>query len=167
MNSLDEIITDSSDVREVKRALAVKMRENGIAPAQIAALLNVSEQFVSKWKRRFEQFGAAALKLAYTGSRAFLSVEQHSATLSWIGEQETLSIGELAEYLERQYHIQYQSKQSLYELLSAGGMSWHKTEKQNPKRDAEQVLERRTEIKKTFGVKRGHRKPGDNRPFAR
>lgn len=148
MNSLDQIIDDSNEAREVKRALAVKMQQNGIAPLQIAALLNVSEQFVSKWKVRFEQFGATALRLAYAGSRSFLSNQQREAVLSWIGEQETLSIEELAGHLETHYQVQYQSKQSLYELLESGGMSWHKTEKRNPKRSAEQVVERREEIKK-------------------
>ena len=113
MNSLDQIINDSNDAREVKRALAVKMQQDGIAPAQIAELLNVSEQFVSKWKQRFEQFGAAALQLAYTGSRSFLSEEQREATLSWINEQETLTIEQLAGYLEEQHPVQYQSKQAI------------------------------------------------------
>lgn len=150
MNSLDEIIDESNEAREVKRALAVKMRQNGMAPTQIAALLNVSEQFVSKWKVRFEQFGATALRLAYAGSRSFLSNKQREAVLGWIGEQETLTIEELAGYLETRYQVRYQSKQSLYELLEAGGMSWHKTEKRNPKRDAGQVAARREEIKKNY-----------------
>jgi hypothetical protein len=33
MNSLDEIIKESKDVREVKRALSVKMVEEGLPPA--------------------------------------------------------------------------------------------------------------------------------------
>lgn len=153
MNTLDQIINDSNEAREVKRALAVKMQQNGIAPAQIAALLNVSEQFISKWKVRFEQFGASALRLAYTGSRSFLNDEPCEAVIGWISEQETLTIEQLAEHLERLYAVEYQSKQSLYELLSAGGMSWHKTEKQNPKRDDEQVKERREEIKKNCWIR--------------
>ena len=38
------------------------------------------------------------------------------------------------------------SKQSYYELLDAGGMSYHRSEKRNPKRDEAQVLARREEI---------------------
>lgn len=44
----------------------------------------------------------------------------------------------------------YQSKQSYYELLEAGGMSYHRSEKSNPQRDQDQVLERREEIKKNW-----------------
>ena len=43
----------------------------------------------------------------------------------------------------------YRSEQSYYELLAAGGMSYHRSEKANPKRDEEQILARREEIKKT------------------
>jgi putative transposase len=46
--------------------------------------------------------------------------------------------------------VVYQSKQSYYELLEAGGMSDHRSEKGNPKRDEAQVLERREEIKKNW-----------------
>ena len=148
MNTLDEIIDNSNDTREVKRALAVKMQQNEIAPRQIAALLNVSEQFISKWKVRFEQAGAAALRLAYTGSRSYLSGERRQATLCWIVEQETVTIEEVAGYLESEHKVEDQSKQSIYELLSEAGMSWHKSEKRHPKHDDQQVLERCEEIKK-------------------
>ena len=47
--------------------------------------------------------------------------------------------------------VVYQSKQSSYELLEAGGMSYHRSEKCNPKRDEAQVLARREEIKKNWG----------------
>jgi hypothetical protein len=50
MNSLDEIINGSLDVREVKRALSVKMVESGLTPAAVSELLNVSLQYISKWK---------------------------------------------------------------------------------------------------------------------
>ena len=46
MKSLDEIIENSKEVREVKRALAVKMVLGGMTPRQIAENLKVSEQFI-------------------------------------------------------------------------------------------------------------------------
>ena len=48
--TLEDMIKDSVDVRELKRALGVKMVKEGLRPNQIATILNVSEQFVSKWK---------------------------------------------------------------------------------------------------------------------
>jgi hypothetical protein len=44
----------------------------------------------------------------------------------------------------------YHSKQSSYEFLEAGGMSYHRSEKSNPKREEAQVLRRREEIKKNW-----------------
>ena len=42
----------------------------------ICALLNGSEAFVSKWKSRFENEGASALKLNYKGDKGFLTDDQ-------------------------------------------------------------------------------------------
>ena len=44
MNSLDEIIDTSSDVREVKRALSVKMVMQGMSVSAVSEVLNVSVQ---------------------------------------------------------------------------------------------------------------------------
>jgi len=68
MNSLDEIINGSEDVREVKRALSVKMVDSGWSPATVSELLNVSEPYISKWKVKYEAEGAAGLRLGYQGS---------------------------------------------------------------------------------------------------
>lgn len=64
MKSLDEIIENSKEVCEVKRALAVKMVLGGMSPRQMAEHLKGSEQFISKWKVVFEKDGAQSLKLA-------------------------------------------------------------------------------------------------------
>ena len=53
MTSLDEIIDRSSDVREVKRALSVKMVMQGMTVTAVSELLNVSVQYVSKWKVKY------------------------------------------------------------------------------------------------------------------
>ncbi len=150
MKSLDEIIEKSNEVREVKRALAVKMVAGGISPKQVAENLKVSEQFISKWKVIFETGGAESLVLAYKGRNGFLTKKQRKEVIEWIRAKISLTLEELISHLETVYRVRYQSKQSLYELLSEGGMSWHKSEKVNPKRDAELVLERRESLKKSY-----------------
>ncbi len=50
MPDIDEIINEATDAREVKRAVRVKMGQQGFGPAQICQVLNVSLQYVSKWK---------------------------------------------------------------------------------------------------------------------
>jgi transposase len=68
---------------------------------------------------------------------------------AWIGTHETVSSEKVRDYSEEQYGVVYQSKQSYYEFLEAGGMSYHRPEPSNPKRDDVQGVERREEIKKT------------------
>lgn len=89
------------------------------------------------------------MALGYTGSESYLTDQERNGTVAWIKGQETLSVEQVRDYLEAEYGVVYQSKQSYYELLEAGGMSYHHSQKQNPKRDEEQVQTRREEIKKT------------------
>ena len=150
MTSVDEIITESRDAREVKRALSVKMGMTGITPTVISQVLNVSLQYVSKWKVIYEMEGAEGLGLGYQGGQSYLSAPEREAVITWINRHETLSVEALRDHLDTEYEVVYQSKQSYYDLLEAGGMSYHKSEKANPKRDEAQVQARRDEIKKNW-----------------
>jgi len=117
MKSLDEMIDESKDVREVKRALSVKMVEHGLTPATVSVLLNVSVQYVSKWKVTYEAVGVDGLLLGYQGGSSYLSESERDTVVGWIKSHETLSIEALRDYLEGTYGIVYQSKQSYYDLL--------------------------------------------------
>jgi transposase len=161
MQDLDEIINEAQDAREVKRAVSVKMRVQGFSPLQISQVLNVSLQYVSKWKGLYEAEGGEALRLGYRGSQSYLEDAQRQALLQWIGARETVSVEALRDHIEEQYGVVYRSKQSYYELLDAGGMSYHRSEKDNPKRDEAQVVVRREEIKKNW--RRGGRRSSGER----
>ena len=150
MQDLDEIINEARDAREVKRAVSVKMGIHGFRPEQICQVLNVSLQYVSKWKGLYEGGGGAVLRLGYRGSERYLGEVERHLIGQWIGDQETVSVEAVRDYVEEHYGVVYRSKQSYYELLEAGGMSYHRSEKDNPKRDEAQVLERREEIKKNW-----------------
>lgn len=150
MQDIDEIINEARDAREVKRAVSVKMSTQGFSPAQICQVLNVSLQYVSKWKGLYEAEGGAVLRLGHRGSEGYLGEAEREAIRQWIGARETVSVEALRDYVEEQYGVVYRSKQSYYELLDAGGMSYHRSEKHNPKRDEAQILERRKEIKKNW-----------------
>jgi transposase len=150
MQDLDEIINEAQAAREVKRAVSVKMSAQGFSPMQICHVLNVSLQYVSKWKGLYEAEGGVALRLGYRGSQSYLEEGQRQVILEWIALRETVSVEALRDYIEEQYGVVYRSKQSYYELLDAGGMSYHRSEKDNPKRDETQVLARREEIKKNW-----------------
>ena len=150
MRDLDEIINQSRDAREVKRAICVKMALSGKPTGQISELLNVSAQYVSKWRGKYEAGGALSLLLGYQGSQSYLSTEQRQEILNWIGSHETITVEAVGDYIQEQYGVVYESKQSYYDLMQAAGMSYHKSEKKNPRRDEEKVLERREEIKKSW-----------------
>ena len=150
MGSLEELIEETKDARELKRALSVKMMRNGMAATQVGELLQVTPQYVRKWHGRYAAEGVEGLRLGYRGSESYLSEEQHREIEEWIGAHETVTVEEVRDYIEAQYGVVYQSKQSYYDFLAAGGMSYHRSEKSNPKRDEVQVLARRGEIKKNW-----------------
>ena len=82
MKSLDELINESRDVREVKRALSVKMLKNGASATAISELLNVSVQYVSKWKVIYETQGTDGLSVGYQGSESYLTEQERNALLA-------------------------------------------------------------------------------------
>lgn len=150
METLDDLINDATDPRETKRALAVKMLQTDLSPQSIANLLNVSEQYISKWKMKFEKEGALGLHLAYRGKPPYLKPDQRQQVVAWIETHDTLTIEALRDYVESQYEVLYDSKQSYYDLLSEGGMSYHRTIATNPKYDEDKVMQKREEIKKKW-----------------
>jgi len=152
MSSLEDII-DSPANLEVKRALAVKMILVDFKTEDICALLNVSDSFVSKWKIMYENEGAEALKLNYKGGKGFLTEDQRYEIIFHLRNQPYCSVEELRDYIERHYGVVYQSKQSYYDLLKEGGLSWHQTQAINPNRDEAQVLQKREEIKKKLAAR--------------
>jgi len=73
IQELDKWMSASTDSRELRRALAVKLTFLGWAYRAIASLLNLSISFVSKWRKIFEEGGVEALKLGYQGSKGYLN----------------------------------------------------------------------------------------------
>jgi putative transposase len=150
MDRLAQLIEETTDVREVKRAVSVKLGEQGLATEVIGAVLQVTPRAVRKWRRRYEREGVAGLQVRNRGSKGYLTIEQRQEVEDWLGAQETITVEEVRDEIETRYGIVYQSKQSYYALLEASGLSYHQTEKSNPKRSEAQVLERRAEIKKNW-----------------
>lgn len=150
MDKVAKLIEETSDVRELKRALSVKLRESGLATEAVGEVLQVTPRAVRAWRQRYEREGVEGLRVRYRGSESYLSVEQRQEIEDWLGRQETITVEEVRDEIEARYGIVYQSKQSYYDLLEASGLSYHRTEKGNPNRNEAQVLERREEIKKNW-----------------
>ena len=153
MSNLEDIINLPENL-EVKRVLAVKMFFSDFKMDDICKLLNVSDSFVSKWKIVYENQGASALKVNYQGGTGFLTEQQRIQILLHLKDKPHCSVEELRDYIEDHFGIVYQSKQSYYDLLKAGGLSWHQTQAVNPKRDEGQVLRKREEIKKKLEARK-------------
>jgi len=160
MLTLEEIITNSKETREVKRALAVKMIIQGVSVKDIEEILQVSDSFISKWKLIYLEEGAEALLLKYQGKKSYLDEDSRKEIIFFLETKKTFSVEELRDYLENKYQVVYKSKQSYYDLLKEGGLSWKKTdfhaisfcaqkllrEKVNPKKKESLVEEKKQEI---------------------
>ena len=150
MDRLAKLIEETTDVRELKRALSVKLSEEGMATEAIGAVLQVTPRAVRQWRKRYKREGVEGLHVRYRGSESYLSVEQRREIEEWLGSQETITVDEVRDEIEARYGIIYQSRQSYYALLDASGLSYHRTEKGNPNRNEAQILERREESKKNW-----------------
>ena len=144
--ALSEFIQSNPDSRELKRALAVKLALAGKPYAQITSLLGLHKSSISTWKQRFLVQGLAGIRLGYQGSKSYLSVEQKTQVIAWLKTQAYWNLDELVNYLDEQYGVVYQSKQSYYDLFTAAGIRWKKSQKVNPKHDVELVKAKREEI---------------------
>jgi putative transposase len=141
---LNKLIHSNPDSRELKRAVAVQMYLQGQRHQQIQEVLGVSSGFISKWTRRYELLGASGLRLGYPGSVGYLSTEERQSVVGWLKTKNYWNLIELQTYLETEYEVVFESKQSYYDLFAEAGISWKKTQKQNPKKDPEAVKKKDT-----------------------
>jgi putative transposase len=146
MVNLEEIIANSKDAKEVKRAVAVKMLEQGFSVKEIEVVLQVSDSFISKWKLIYKQEGPQGLLLRYQAKPSYLDATSREKVVSFLQTKTTFSVEELRDYLESEYQVVYKSKESYYQLLKEGRLSWKRTEKVNPKRNEVLVEQKREEI---------------------
>jgi putative transposase len=147
---LNNLIDTTSEPREVKRGLAVKLRKMGYAIKVVAELLNVTAGYVVKWNGVYKKEGVRGLRLQYKGSAGYLDDEQKGELIAWLKEKESWNLRELQKHIQQKYNLSYKSKQSYYDLFKAAGISWKKSQSRNPKKDPEQVAAKQSEIKQKF-----------------
>lgn len=135
---LSEFLQTTRDAREYKRAVAVQMVYLGYSYEAISHLLQVSEPFISKWKKVYADKGIVGLRLGYRGSDSLLTETERTEVLTWIASQEQCDLVRLQVYLQETYAVQYQSNQRYYDLLHAAGLSWKKVQAANPKKTSRQ-----------------------------
>lgn len=142
MEELINFIQGNPDPRELKRALAVQMIMQNYTYSRIGEILRVSLGFVNKWKYVFIEQGIAGLTLKHQGSRGYLTSQQRQAVTDWLKQKNNWHLAELKSYVEDSFGIVFESNQSYYELFKQAGISWKKTQKTNPKKDADLVAKK-------------------------
>lgn len=132
MMTLEELIASDPEPRELKRALAVKMRLQGMKHHQIQPVLGVHSSYISRWESRYRQEGVTGLRSKYKGSKGYLTQAQRQQVKDWIKQEKQRRLWELIDDLEKQYGVVYSSLQSYYDFLKQAGMSWHRGKKKVP-----------------------------------
>jgi len=89
--------------------------------------------FISYWPRQFLERCIAGLKLGYRGAQSYLKSEERQAVIDWLRASNEWDFDELVTYIDDNYGVVYQSKQSYYDLFSEAEISWKKSQKMNPK----------------------------------
>jgi putative transposase len=137
-------LQEPRDSREYRRALAVKLALQQLPYAQICALLDVSPGFVSQQKQAYESKGVAGLVLTYRGAKPLLDPTERQAVLAWLKASHHWSLIALQQHIQQTYQVMFQSDQSYYDLFAEAGIHYKKTQAQNPKRNSEQVVAKKT-----------------------
>lgn len=146
----ESFIKSDIDVRELKRAIAVRMAIEGKLYHEISKILGVSKFFIGYWKKQLKTKGIAGIKLGHQGSKGYLTDLQNTEVIEWLKNKEYWNLDELVTYLDREFGVIYKSKQSYYKLFDRAKITWKKTQKTNPKSDVELVKKKTEEIKNIF-----------------
>ena len=142
MSTLDHInafLDTTKDAREYKRAMAVKLLLLEFEPRDIAELLQVTESFVSKWKKLCFQHGVAVFVIKYHGYQGYLTSEQRQSITVWIKSQKIRNIDDLVAFIRTTYRIEFKSRQSYYDLFAEAGITWKRAQSQHPDKDLERI----------------------------
>ena len=105
MDRVAQLIDETTDVRELKRALSVKLGEEGMATEAIGQRLQVTPRAVRLWRQRYAREGVDGLQVRDRGSESYLNVEQRHEIEDWLGSRETMTLEEVRDEIEARYGI--------------------------------------------------------------
>ena len=92
---LTEFIQSNPEARELKRAVAVKMALQGEPYAKITKLLEMHKSSITIRMHKFEAEGLDGIKLAYQGTKSYLTPEHRAETITWLKTRDCWNIDEL------------------------------------------------------------------------
>jgi putative transposase len=119
--------------------MAVKLLLLEFEPRDIAELLQVTESFVSKWKKLCFEHGVAVFVIKYHGYQGYLTSEQRQSITEQIKTQHIATIDDLIALIRTTYHIEFKSRQSYYDLFAEAGITWKRAQSQHPDKDIERI----------------------------
>ena len=102
LDELDHFIHQTKNALEIKRALAVKMKLQGMHYRQIQDLLGVSHQFISKWKNCVIFNSVEHLAVKYKGRKSLLTPQQKQTVIHWLSTKKYLRLSDLKLYLQKE-----------------------------------------------------------------
>ncbi len=161
LKELTEHLANVKDIRERKRVAAVKWRLSGKSYAEIQSLLGVSVSFIAQTQRKYLKRGLEGLKLAYQGSKSYLTPAQMAEIQAWLILPKNRNISELERHLIEQYDVVFKSQESYYQILKESKLSWQKGNKENPRKDPELIDKRNQEIAEKLSKVRGEIESGE------
>jgi putative transposase len=119
--------------------MAVKLLLLEFEPRDIAELLQVTESFVSKWKKLCFEHGVGVFVIKYHGYQGYLTSEQRQLMTEQIKTQHIATIEELIAFIRTTYRIEFKSRQSYYDLFAEAGITWKRAQSQHPDKDLERI----------------------------
>jgi len=100
MPNPEDIINNSDDVRELKRAPVANMSAEGTDVSDICKGLGVPDSYVSKRKIIYEKEGAEGLLIKYKGSESYPGTESRKEIIGYTENCEHISTEELRDHTE-------------------------------------------------------------------
>ena len=147
LDQVNTFLDTTKDAREYKRAMAVKLLLLEFEPRDIAELLHVTESFVSKWKGLCSEHGVDVFVLKYHGYQGYLTSEQRQTIIEWIKIQKIRNIDDLITFIRTNYHIEFKSRQSYYDLFAAAGITWKRAQSQHPDKDLDRIATKKKRLR--------------------
>ena len=145
---LTEFINSTNNVREWKKAQAVRLIIQGFSYKEISLILEMSFSSIARAKKDYKQKGISGLKLKYKGSTSYLSEAQKEAIKNWLLEKpENRNLSELQRHIMENYNVVFKSPQSYYNILNYSQLSWQKANQKNARKNPEAIKKRTQEIR--------------------
>jgi transposase len=152
---LDGLTARERRDRERARLVAAELFEQKVPQAEIARLLEVSPQAVSKWHRQWREGGTEALLSAGpSGARPYLDDEQVRAVLraleqgpvahGW--EDQRWTLARIGRVITEVTGVSYRAPDGVWRLLRRLGWSWQAPAKRAIERDEKAIIAWRTKV---------------------